>query len=140
MICNDTMWYTISIIRISLVSQISNFIKKRHEDVSFVVGVNPLHDSNNPLKSHTCVDMRLGKRMQLTMLITIILNENKIPEFPKSIGNVDSVFRFTLKIGIGFWTKINKKFRARPARTRLSHFPEIFFFVKPQDTINREVS
>ena len=140
MICNDTMWYPTSTINIFLISQISNFVKQRLKDVSLIVRVNPLHDSNNPFKTHTCVDMCVGERVQLPILITIVLNEHKIPKLSESIGHIHSIFRFSLKIGVSLHTKINKKLRTRATRTCLSHFPEIFLFVKAQNTIDREVS
>ena len=72
----------------------------------------------------------LGRKgIQLSCVVTIVLNEHEVPDFDEISGAGIDLF----SPGVTSLGHVDVDLGTGTARTRFSHFPEIVFRTKPQD-------
>src|SRR5207249_2849926 len=93
-----------------------------------------LNDCGGALQTQSGIDVTLRKRPKASVGVSVELDENQIP-------NLDAawvVFVHERAAGVAVWRKIDVQFRARAARTGVTHHPEIIFLVAVND-VNRRI-
>ena len=115
---------------IFLAAEFLEFGKNGTEDVGVVVGnslieigkvVRCLNDCRNTLKTHAGVHVFGGKRRKGAVLVCVVLNEDKIPDFD-ALPAV-SIYKTALRVASG--RKVNVQLTARPARAGVAHHPKV---------------
>ena len=92
------------------------------KQIDFIVRVDVLQHRRQSFQAHASVDARRGQRRQRAIGRAIELHENEIPDFDEAIA----VFvRRSRRTAWNFRSVIVENLRARTARSRVCHLPEI---------------
>ena len=123
---------------IFLPAQLLQPVKDGTENIRVVIGndlaeifetICALDDARDALEAHAGVNVLCGQWGKRAVGIRVELNENQIPNFNTS--RVAFVDQRTFSVTI--WSQINVNFRARSARTGLSHHPKIILLAAIDD-------
>ena len=113
----------------------------RLEDIGVVVGVLPLHHTNQTLKAHTRVDDIHGEFFEGTVCLAVKLHEHEVPYLDDL--RVVLVDEFTPRLAGGcflLWgTGVYVYLRARTTGTCVAHLPEVIMLITIDDMILRHM-
>ena len=107
----------------------------RQEEIVIVVRLHVLENTDDTLEAHTGVNVLARQKRQRAVRITVILDEDEIPEFdvPPAIPiNATDVAGFALAV-TRVETHVHVDFAAWAARPRITHFPEIVLATEEKD-------
>src|SRR6185369_14949026 len=68
------------VVAVFLAGQPGHVLDYPLEEVCVVIRLHPLHDSRNPLKTHSGIDSRLRERRQLAVRSPVELHEDVVPD------------------------------------------------------------
>ena len=97
------------------------------QQVAVVVGGNALQQRRHPLETHAGVDVLRGQLGELPRLVPVVLDEDQVPDLDEARAagvHAAAVCRVGAVVA-GVGTAIDVDLRARPARARLAHLPEV---------------
>jgi len=80
-----------------------------------------LNDCCHTLETHPRIDVTLGQRRERAIGIRVELNENEIPDL--DAARIVLVHECAARVAVR--CEVDMHFRARAARTRVAHHPEI---------------
>ena len=112
----------------------------RPEEIGVVVAADALEHGSNALEAHAGVDVLGREVLQRTVRFAVVLNENEIPELDEArapaVDRADVTRNVAHVAGVG--AAVHVDLRARPARPRLAHLPEILA-LEAQDAIGGKI-
>ena len=127
------------VVAIGEARQLSYLADDGLEHVGVVVGALALHHHAQALKAHARVDDLVRQRLQRAIGLAVILHENEVPYLDDlRIVLVDELSSGHLLLFL-VGTQVNMDFRARTARTRVAHLPEIVVLVAVNDMVGGEI-
>ena len=122
------------ILTVSLVAKCSDFFNNRLENVGIVIRSLALNSHTQTFEAHTGIDMTSGQRFQRSVGLAVELHEHEVPDFNylrmTFVHQAKTVYQSAFAVG----TKVDMNFRARTARTRIAHFPEVVVLVTINNT------
>ncbi len=92
------------------------------EHVGFKDALDTLKDRGHPLEPHPRIDRGARQRFLLAVTALLVLHEHQIPELEEPVA---VFFRRARRAAPDMIAAIDKDFRARTARARIAHRPEI---------------
>src|SRR5438067_11942049 len=105
----------------------------RPDQVAIVVRKLALKNSRNALETHTCVDGRTWKRRQRSVIGTIELHEDQVPDLDKAPAGIRrKLFVLAAFLG-GFRTEVVVDLRTRAAGACFAHLPEVVLLVQAKN-------
>ena len=122
-----------------LAAQLFDLGEERTENVSLVVGdagvgkfsetFCPLHHGADPFEAHAGVNVAGGQCRERAVRVGVELDEDEIP-------NLDAFGRALVdecSLRVALRSEVDMQFRARTARTRVAHHPEVVLLVAGHD-------
>ena len=119
-------------------TQCFQFAEDRLEDVGRVIGwllrevtktFSILNDGAGAFESHAGIDMLGRKIAEATIGLSIVLNEDQIPDLDTEVG----IFIHQTALRVAVWSEIDMEFRAGTAGAGLAHHPEVVLLVTVDD-------
>ncbi len=95
---------------------------QRPERVRVVIVGDPLQDRRDPFQAHARVDRRPGQGRSRSRRILVVLHEDQVPDLDEPVPILPEASRRTAGDVLSV---VVEDFRARPARPRVAHAPEI---------------
>ena len=95
---------------------------QRLEGVGIIIVVNALHDGGDTLQPHAGINRWLGQRHIGAIILPFKLHEDEVPDFDKTVAIFIGASRGTTEDMLAM---IVEDFTARPARSGITHRPEI---------------
>ena len=121
------------------VAEFTDLLEHRLEHIRVVVRLLALYGTNESLEAHTGINHFLCQRLKRTVSLAVELHEYDVP----NLDNLRMVFVHQFASGhLGFLllaTAVHMDLRARSARTRVAHLPEVVVLVAVQYMIGRQV-
>ena len=116
-----------------------NLGNDRCEDIRIIVGVLSLHQAHQTLEAHTGINYVHLQRFETAVSLAVELHEDNVPDFDDlRMILVDKFltghFRFLF-----LRTEVDMNLRARPARSRIAHLPEVVVLVAIDNMVLRKV-
>ena len=108
------------------------------EEVGVVVGALALHHRRDPLEPHARVDGRFRQRSHPAARVAVELHEDQVPDLEPAVaiaGGPETASSGLLLRARQMVALVEVDLRARPARTRVSHRPEIVLLAQAQDAV-----
>ena len=126
------------LVSVGLPRQPLDVADERPEEVGLVVRVLPLHDRGDALEPHARVDGGLGQRRHDAARVAVELHEDEVPDLEPSVaiaggpqaGSAGLLLRAGQMIAL-----VEMHLRARPARARVAHRPEVVLLAQAQDAV-----
>ena len=129
------------IFQITCASDFSGFADQTAENIDIIIGVNMLQHCRNPLQAHTGIHRRFRQWQHRAVSLTVKLHEHHIPDFNVTIT---VFFGRPWRSAPNVFAVIIKNLGARPARSSVTHLPEIigsisrtFVITNPHDSLRR---
>ena len=110
-----------------------NGLDHRLEYIRIVIGGFSLQCHTQTFETHTCIDYFCRKRFETAIRFAVVLHEYEIPYF----DYLRMIVVYEIATG-NFCTFFDMDFRARTARTGITHFPEVIMLVSIDDVIFRQ--
>ncbi|GIX63858.1 uncharacterized protein BcabD6B2_32930 [Babesia caballi] len=105
------------------------------EQVAGVVAVARLEHGGHALQAHAGIDAGLGEQLNAAIAPAVVLHEDQVPELHHhGVVGVDQARRVSVA------NVVVVDFRARAARARVGHFPEVVLHPEGQDALRRQVA
>ena len=125
---------------IAAAREFCDLIQNRTEDVRIIIRLLSLHHHTETLKAHTRINHALWQSVQCTVGFAVILHKDEIP----NLNHLRMIFidQFASCHGRLFFGRayVYMDFRARSARARLTHFPEVVVLIAIDDVVFGEVT
>ena len=122
-----------------MVRQALDLADDRREDVGVVVGVLALKQAHKTLKAHACIDDMHLEGFKGTVGLAVELHEYDVPDLNDlRMVFVDQLFAGNLCL-LFFGAQVNVNLRARTARSRVAHLPEVVMLVAIDDMVGGEM-
>ena len=117
------------VLGVRLSTRLRNGVEQRREDVGVVVGRDALHRHGEALKTHSRVDVLVGKGHEGAVCHAVEFHEHEVPDFNHlRVVFVDQIA--AVDLGAFFVAaEVNVDFGARSTRPCLAHLPEVVLFV-----------
>ena len=114
---------------------LGNKLNKRLKHVGVVVGLHARHGHHQALEAHAGIDVLGGQLHQAFVGEALEFHEHIVPHFHHL--RVVGVDQLPARFGgyFGLVAQIDMNFGARPARTRVAHFPEVIFLISGQNPV-----
>ena len=122
-----------------LAAQLFNLGEERTENVGLVVGdagvgklgetFCPLHHGTDTFEAHAGVDVTGGQRRERAVRIGVELDKYEIPD----LDALSRAFVDQCSLCVALRGQVDMQFRARTARTRVAHHPEVILLVAGHD-------
>ena len=105
------------------------------EDIGIIVRVLTLHQANQTLEAHTCINNVHLQWLKATISLTIELHEDDVPYLNYLwVILVDKFLSRHLSF-LFLGTEVDMNLRARTTRTRVTHFPEVIVLITIDDMV-----
>ena len=120
------------IIVVRFTYQLADGIQKRCEEAGVVVVEFALFDRDHTLEPHPRIDARFGQRMKLSLLISFVLHEDKVPDLEESVTLATHHILRRVEVLLSL---IVEDLATRTARTGITHLPEVVLIPKTHDAL-----
>ena len=121
------------------VGQALDTVDHRLEHIGVVVRLFALHGHAQTLEAHTGVYHFLGQLLKRAVCFLEVLHEHNVPY----LDNLRVIFvdHLTTRhfVYLGLVAQVDMYLRARTARTRVAHLPEVIMMVAKDDTVGRHM-
>src|SRR5207248_1553919 len=115
--------------------QLGAFLDDGADQIGVVHRKVPLHYGAESLQAHSGIDGRPWQRCIYSRAVAFILHEYEVPEFDKPVSRVPRKLDVLATRRSGRRAHIKVNLRGRPARSRLTHLPEVILFVKTENAV-----
>src|SRR4029453_5970172 len=123
---------------VALAGQLAHPRDQRGEQVRLPARELALHHRGDALEPHAGVDGRLGQRRHAPAGVAVELHENQVPELQPPVALAGRALagpaRFHLRAR-QMVALVEVDLRARAARPRVAHGPEVVLLTQPQDAL-----
>ena len=92
------------------------------EQVDVVIGRHILQDAGDTLQAHSRIDVRARQPIHFSACVSVKLRKHEVPDFQVPITVLIGTSRGA---SLHRRTTVEKDFRARTARSRIAHHPEV---------------
>ena len=116
-----------------------DFLDDWLEDICIIVRVLVLQHANQALEAHTGIDDVHREWFERTVSLAVVLHEHDVPDLDHLwVVLVYQLTAWHLSLLLRS-TRVNMDLRARTARTRIAHLPEVVVLVAVDDVVGRYV-
>ncbi len=104
---------------------IGHGLQERGEEVGVVRRAHALQDRHDALKAHARVHVLIGQRLEAAVRLRVVLDEDQVPDLHHlRVVLVDQVAP-RHRVALSLRTQVDVHLRARAARPRVAHHPEV---------------
>ena len=136
MVCHYTHCHVrLFVLAVSSSRQVADYLDDGLEHVGVIVRAFALHSHAQTFESHTRVDNLSRQGFEASVRLAVILHEHEVPDFDNL--RMVMVHQLTARHfgALFFRTQVDMDFRARTARTRVAHLPEVVMLVSVDDVV-----
>ena len=124
---------------ILLAGEFLNLVNHSGEDIRVVVALFALECHTKAFKAHSRVHISVWKQFKRTVSLAVILHKDEVPDFNHEVVSLVHELGARNCLSLLVASEVDVNLRARTARTRVTHFPEVVVLVAEQHTVCRKV-